>query len=476
MEKYLPQKINQIIGHEKQIKDVLMWLKKFWIDKNKINVDKIKKTRKTKEKIKEFNDDDDSANYVDAKIVKPQKKNYACLLITGNHGVGKSVTINTILKANDYGVLHISTEKNKSKDIKKNVDQLLNGNTLNYFSEKKSRYVILIDSLENINSTIEKTYVNMLFKMNNDHWKYPLIIISNGKHSKLLHEIRKKSKEIKFYCPYDRELSHLLDIVLNDKNIIISETSKNNLIKYCQQDVRKLVNTILDLSNIDGKISDNTINEYLKTSNKKNIDFDLFKITDDLFYNYQNMEDCNKKYKMDAVMLPLMIHQNYKKSIHNTTSKFNDVINDNSKISRLLSVGDIIDNYKFGEQLWELSDVHGFYSCIYPSFVLSSMDNFKIKFDYPDDLNRTSIKKKKKKNIITNNKIINNFEIEDLLRLSCILKDIFTKYDLNDCVRILKSYNITFDVFDMTLKVNNMGTEKILISQKQKKELKQQLG
>lgn len=484
MEKYLPQTIKDIIGHSNQINEIVGWLKKFKDNKKNFlkNGNQKKRTRiKSMENFDDtINDGNDGNDENDEKyynVESTTKKNIVspCILITGNHGVGKTVAINTILNELKYDTIPITFGKNKLKDVKKIVSQVLNNNILKTIGEK-NKHTILIDNLESVNSNVDKILINTLFKINNDKWKVPLIIISNGKHSKLLHEIKKKTKEIKFLNPNIYDMTKLINLIIDSENINISNSSKNKIIEYCQSDMRKITSTLLELKGETKNLSDYKIDEYFKTSKKKDIDFDLFKTTGEIFHEYKSIEDCNKKYKMESVMLPLMIHQNYKKSINESDLDFNESIKQLELVSKLLSIGDIVDNYIFGDQIWELKDIHGYYSCINPSYILSSLNDSYIRFEYPDDLNRTSIKKKKKKNIITNDKNIKNFDINDLLRLSYILKDIYTKYNINDCVKILKEYGITYELFDMIIKLNNMGSDKFSITMKQKKELSSKLN
>jgi DNA polymerase III delta prime subunit len=331
MEKYLPHTIKDIIGHTKQINEITEWLKKFKINKKNFLKNGNQKKKRTRVKNIEIIDDDngdedngDDEKYYDVvEVVAKKNVESPCILITGNHGVGKTVAINTILNELKYSIIPITFGKNKLKDIKKIVSQVLNVNMIRSDGEK-NKHIIVIDSLEAINSNVDKIFINTLFKVNNDKWIVPLVIISNGKHSKLLHEIKKKTKEIKFMNPNIYDMIKLIDLIIDGENMSMSNASKNKIVEYCQYDMRKITSTLTELKSETRNLSDHKIEEYFKTSKKKDIDFDLFKTTGEIFHEYKNIEDCNKKYKMESVMLPLMIHQNYKKSINESVLDFNE--------------------------------------------------------------------------------------------------------------------------------------------------------
>ena len=108
-----------------------------------------------------------------------------------------------------------------------------------------------------------------------------------------------------------------------------------------------------------------------------------------------------------------MIHENYYKFIKKE---------EYSKVLDNLSKGDILENYIYGEQNWDLLEIHGLISCVIPSYYINKYSNGKktvftkkmingnmtkvSDLVFAADLNRTSVKKMNKKNINKTNETI----------------------------------------------------------------------
>jgi len=181
--------------------------------------------------------------------------------------------------------------------------------------------------------------------------------------------------------------------------------------EHIQFDYRRLLYVLHDLHEnyLKNILTEKDIDEYCDTSKTKDTYIEIHKSSAELILKYKNMGDCFRLYSGEKVIIPLMIHQNYPKCI---TDYQNDVKDETlllAEISNLFSVGDIIENYIYSEQIWNLQDVHGYYTCIAPAYKLSNInirtnpENLKKKLDFPYDLNKTSIRKINKKNIINAN-------------------------------------------------------------------------
>lgn len=103
-EKYCPKKINEVIGNNKIINEILTWIRLFE-EKYKDNQKKRKLSKKSGKKVK-------------------LKMNKSSMLITGNHGVGKTCIAHAILNTLGYvvQVLNLSKIKN-NKSIKNVIDK-----------------------------------------------------------------------------------------------------------------------------------------------------------------------------------------------------------------------------------------------------------------------------------------------------------------------------------------------------------------
>src|SRR3989344_4525402 len=155
------------------------------------------------------------------------------------------------------------------------------------------------------------------------------------------------------------------------ENICMSSIKSGKNITNKINNIMKGTNIFNSLKNI---LTEKDIDEYCDTSKTKDTYIEIHKSSAELILKYKNMGDCFRLYSGEKVIIPLMIHQNYPKCI---TDYQNDVKDETlllAEISNLFSVGDIIENYIYSEQIWNLQDVHGYYTCIAPAYKLSNIN------------------------------------------------------------------------------------------------------
>lgn len=503
-EKYCPKTINEIIGNDKAVKGIVAWLNSFEENKKKMLSKPNKHRKKIKIKIP-VGDDSESAmpdidmdsmtefdRYcADEDNIDPKPKSgkahqpKSCMIITGNHGVGKTCVVNAILKTMGYCIQIVNFGKIKTnKNIKEIIENIMNSSDiLNMLDGKKNgKVAIIIDELEAITSTMSKNCIMALLKNNDDNWLYPTIFISNNQHNKLLSDIKKNSYEIRMWPPYQSELLSLLKRIISNENISIAGVSNSNykvaynIIDHAQKDYRRLILTLNDLKYAyeNKTITLAMVNEYCKLSNKKDEDFDLFRATNFLLQKYNGIEDCIRYYETEKVLLPLMVHQNYIDMINLKTHNNEDLkFKLAEDISYMLSEGDVIENYIYGEQNWDINEVHGYFTCAVPSYLLCTNlpEDDTIKLVFPADLNKASIGKINKKNIINAGKCFKNKNIHDYIYINLIIRNLIAESRIDDCVKLLEGYDVKLVNIESLLKVDKIKSSKTNLTSKQKKEL-----
>ena len=480
--KYKPETVNDLIGNKKSISLLSSWLKTFELNKKKSLKEMNDKTGKKKRSKKQLTDEKED-------VVAQSKKvknifHYSSVLLTGNHGIGKSVALDVIIKELGYTVQiinsHIKTKN--TKDVLKHSSNssdvlgLMNG-------DAKEKKVVVIDKIETITSSTEKNYILSLLKENSKLWCYPIVFLSNNNHNKLLSDIKKISYEIKFYNPFDSEMISILvkiakgeKMKFQDKNVI------NGIIDYSQQDIRRLIFILQDIKYTYGNcsITSTLLAEYKDISKQKDIDYDLFNAAEGLLYKYENIDNCLRYYETEKVLLPLMIHQYYPQCIiwnHKGTDHQYDLA---TRISDSLSWGDIVENLIYGDQNWNMQEIHGFYTCVNTSFYLSDKQNKDIKkcsLQFAADLNKTSIKRINKKNINNASKCFRNMNIMDYIYINKIIRKLITMGDIKGCVELFKGYEVKLEHIESLLKIDKIKPEdssgksnKLTLTSKQKKE------
>ena len=404
------------------------------------------------------------------------------IIISGVHGIGKSLTIKLLLKELNYLCRIIYPNEIKDHRIFDDFNDYYNHDNSIYskinFSDNKNKNLILIfEETENITLTSEKKYIMDIFKENNKLKSFPLIFISNNQHSKLLNDLKKNCEEIKFECPTINELYELINKICKNENIKIKNNeTMNELITFAQFDIRRLINLLQELSYHYTYIDEDSINKFINNSREKNIDTGLFDATNKILNNYLDYDTIIKLYEFEKVLLPLMIHENYiRKILYKSTDSWSDTLYNLVKISDSISRGDNIETSIYTDQNWYLQNIHGFYTCINTSYWINKnnkkykIDNDNIKFS--SDLNKTSLKNINRKNITNLLKILPNKTIYDILILNKICNDLILTGKEQEIINILSNYSkdITVKDIDLCLKIDKTSEFRLLNSKEKKK-------
>jgi replication factor C subunit 1 len=442
--KYRPKELNQIIGHKNQINKFKEWLSYF----------------------------------------KTKPKNNA-IIISGNHGIGKTLTIQLILEEAGYLVRIINP--NEIKDFRNldDFDEYYNQQNsilskLNFYKDKNNKIALIFDEMENISLTSEKKYIMDIFKENNKTNSFPLIFISNNQHSKLLNDLKKNCDEIRFFSPSSIEIRNLIKTISKNENFLIKDNDEiyEKIINFSQYDIKRLINILQELSFHYKKIDNsNILDLFFEKSRQKNIDIGLYEATEKLLNNYNDYETVIKLYESEKVLLPLMIHEHYlKKILTNSKQSWDKVIYSLVKTSDSISRGDNIETSIYTDQNWYLQNIHGFYTCLNTSYWINKVNtNYDLTVDkmkFSSDLNKTSLKNINRKNINNLIKIISNKSIDEIIYINQLANHLFKEGKEEVLINILQNYkkDISVKEIELCLKIDKT-LEFLTLSSKEKKAL-----
>lgn len=453
-DKYKPKNIKSVIGNEQELNKIIQWIEEFESRK------KIKKNKKSKLsfKITEENNTDSLSEIVKNKKNKKILSNSSSLLITGDNGVGKTFLIKCVIEHLNMQLIEITLKTlSYSKDIEELINNILNSSDIYNILAigKTNKKIILIDEVETFFSNNDKLFIQMLLKYNQQLWKYPIILISNNQHNKLNNYIKTIAYEIKINHPSHNNMMDLLMKVCYDEKIkLYDESIAKTIIDKSQSDYRQLLFTLQDISTLYNTIiTKDIIDCYYSFSHNKGFEADIFKITSKLFQDNNNYNEIENIYEFEKTLIPLMIQQNYVNYYNNyNIDKLID-------IADAISVGDIIENYIYEDQNWELKDIHCFYSCSLPIYNIIKNKKYKqniYKLDFPVDLNRTSIKRINNRNIKNANKYLNNMNIYDYIYLTNYIQLINNNNDSFEYNKILAKYKIKNNIMDSIIKINKL--------------------
>jgi len=386
------------------------------------------------------------------------------IIVSGPHGVGKSLTSKILLKEYGYNIQIINSHMIKNSKLLK--DQI---NFNNIITDEK--IAIIIDDSDTITLASDKQILLQFLKDNEIKKKYPIIFISNDKHSKLLTDIKKNATHVHFTYPNINELKVYMNKICIKENLNISESIQDLVIKYSQFDIRRLIMLLQDLQFTfnDKSINYNEWNEYLSSSQKKFKDIGLFDATYLLLNNYNNINKCLQLYETEKVLLPLMIFENYHKNI--LVRSINKPISVMKEITNSISLGDVIETNIYSDQNWYLQNIHGFYTCVDTCYTLNKykcLNEQPNNLEFSSDLNKTSLKNINKKNINIIQSYLPNKNLIDLLNLNKIIINCINNNNVKYLKLLAKEYKLSWKIIEVIIKIDKT-LEKITVPTKIKK-------
>lgn len=453
----------------------------------------------------------------------PEKIKCPNLIISGNNGIGKTLITDLAISSNGFekrianlSSISVSRKVKRAKtdkgalgphrDVNIYYQTLTNSKQLTLTGNFEYRKIVLvIDDASNITNPKDREIIKALVKINNKYKKFPIIITTNRNHSKTVIELRKLStittkktakngrkinsktiNEIFLYPPSSMDLENLIKNICSKENLVFRNTRPNEddihirLIEYSQFDVRKLINALEDIKTIFGNdvVTTEKLEIFLETAKKKDVNIGIHIATGNLLNNFRGINTTLRLYSEERATIPLMIHENYSRNICNQYRKMpiNKKIQLSRDISRNISISDKVDGLIYSNQLWSLQSVHGFYSCVMPSYLINKYPNKECreeKYEYTKDYNKTSIKK-------INNKVIKKAQehpsfkqisVVDFLYISFIFKSLLERKDFETIANLVRPYRLKLNEIESIIKIDKINKDKNVLTGKQKKTL-----
>jgi len=492
LDKYKPNKLSEVLGDRTQIQKINSFIKQF--TKKKINIDSIPNPN---------------------------------MIISGSNGIGKTLITDLVLQENgfekvvaDLSNISVARRGRTRKTDKELTGQNRSVNTyymvlsnnkklLSTGEFSKKKIALVFDDVSNISNPKEKEAIKAMIKTNNKYKEFPIIIIANTKHNKTVNDIRKlvtyvvrktdadgKKDNYKVinevslrspdYCELERFIKK---ICTNEKFTLVKKKTDEDdicltMVEHAQHDVRRLINVLEELKMIyENKVTYEDFIKYCETSKKKDLDPGIYEATKMLLNDYTNIDSALTLYGEERATIPLMVHENYPLNIRTQYPKMS--IENQLKIlyniSASISESDKVDGLIYSSQCWNLQPVHGFYSCVLPSFYINQMPNkrcIKENYKYTQDYNKTSIKKINNKVIkkAQENQFLKKMSIHDFLYMASILKVLIERKEFEKVAELMSPYNLKLKEIESIIKIDKIKKPKTTLTGKQKALLKELLG
>jgi hypothetical protein len=365
----------------------------------------------------------------------------------------------------NYDIIHIQSFEfmNKKELAKKITTRLKGNNILSMLKQDKKEKIIVITEIDSINDSSFSRIMNEFFipnKRNKLKIEVPLICIGTGSCLKKIKDFSKQFTVIKFDSHKENEQTLIIDEYLKEYNIKMELKLKKYIIKYCNNDIRKIKNIIKFIYNdYETKYTYKKYKEYVDTiMNTGNNEVELYEVSKNIFKDDNSIDDILTYYNLEKILLPLMIHQNYTNILEQNEKDNLQFNNKLLEISNILITTDILHEYIFNKYYWDLQNNYAILSCYVPSQLIKN--NLNNKIICPKTIKFTNILTKSSLKIINDNKynyllrkISSDF---DDIKMIYIAKQIITfifKQDVKEIQRgidLLKKYNLTHkDIFKL---------------------------
>ena len=419
------------------------------------------------------------------------------LLVYGESGIGKTYFIES----------HLSKKLKLKPLTNDKIDQLMDEKPSNYSSFLSLFFDVItfddIDDKKKIMVINEKTLYNfekcskIIIKLIDDSIRlnYPIIIIIDSEHKKLISNLEKKAITIRFNKPSNDEIKKILNMILIKNNISdkinprnkgrisntlnnkICELSNNNLNKVFVL-VNNLINNYCDIVNDSKVITKNNFIEFLKdtveNNNKNNIYVSNYK----LLTKYESIEQAMELYNNDNIDNPLIMEESYTQKIfayenaNGTIEPIKDIV---IRLTKSFTYSNLIDTYIYNSQQWtNLKRIYGYFSCVLPSYLLSKIEiDYSPNVKFLSDMNKTSIQKINTKQIFN---VYENFDIINIdyyIYIGNYIKSIISqcsdgkkdnKLLIKKFNEFVKYYKINQSTIERLLKINKLDLVQIKIN------------
>lgn len=307
-----------------------------------------------------------------------------CLLVSGNHGVGKTTKVKNLLLEQNYHIHYFNTANfNKKGIIKDHFLKIIQSSNIWVMMKNPKKSIIVIDELEGIslNDRGSMTEIIDLIKISDKQTNpIPIICIGNDAYFKKQKDLAKWCSQIYIPPPTNQELCEFLKQLCKQCDMKISKQTAINLIQESQKDYNRLQNLFnymcLDRKSL--KITD--LKKIVNSTDQKRININLYEATEKLLYQNISFKETLDWFREEKTLLPMMIHQNYQ------------LTNDKkllAQVSDIISYSNTIELFLYQKNEWDLMYFYAFASCYLPGKMI--IPKSKKEMIYTKMLNKISL-------------------------------------------------------------------------------------
>lgn len=435
--------------------------------------------------------------------IKSFKKNNQSkngLIISGNTGIGKTLSANLLFKEADFDIIEYNAgDLRKLKNIRNKLSSIVSGVNIKMMISKNKITALIIDEIDTLTrgekASIRqiKSFIENQFNFNKssginklDSKKKninPVICICNKINSSVK-QLIPSCLLVEFKNPTYNEIKELILDICKNETISISKKIINTILENSQNDIRRVINILHVLKyHFIGKkdIKETDITLIINSFEKKDLNIGLYDAIYTLLTQKIPLEKMKHFYNVDKHLIPLFIHENSFKFIEknmNITKK--EKLKCIKKVLDYLIDSNIIEKNIRLNHNWYLDKYIGYLSCYPINLILNN--NSKIRPAIYSNINNSPVFSKinyKFYNLKLMNNIIRklNISLENFQDFTEILFNNLVLIDLKEdnyknIFTLLHSKEITFKELDKSIKLSYLFEKHSkLYSRRKKKQL-----
>ena len=265
------------------------------------------------------------------------------------------------------------------KKITTTIKNVNNFNNVFFMMTKKKKPIIIIKEVEFIKTKIIKNILKELnvknIKKNKNKINVPIILIGSGQCIKTKKDLSDVCKVVKFEKEDQEVITQNIEKILEENDIGTEKAVKDYIIKNCDNynKINLIINFIKNYktkrSNVIKFKSVKKILEILVSN--INYNTELYDNVKEILTNEIQIKDIFNFYYLEKILLPLLIHENYKNYIVRNIKSKKDVHSCIKMVADNLMKGDIINEFIFNNHIWNIQDLFAILNCQHTSYIMN---------------------------------------------------------------------------------------------------------
>ncbi len=280
--------------------------------------------------------------------------------------------------------------------------------------------------------------------------KVPIICICNIGNVKkeTINSLRKDCFTIEFTVADSISLSKAADRVIHAEKMRITDEAKKTIIEYAQGDFRRLINILEFIDLYKGKIliDEQALDQCFTLMCRKDQDLYITDAIRELINTRQDPVRIQAIYNGDKSKTPMVIHQNYLRSISVMKTTAMNKINLALVVVNSLITSDVIEKIMYNTQNWSLQPIQSYTCAHIPNYYMNLVSKTtQVDAKWASVLSINSQAQNLRKNIylelhkLSNNKTYNIADLQNIIELVFIR---LINNDIIPAVDLLYAYNL----------------------------------